>query len=203
MIDQHLAADETVLWRAKPDRSLFLRRNRVISGLGLGFLGIAFFWMAVSILFAGAVTPFVVSIAILWGIPSLVVAGLLIIGPLVLSAREWVNTEYVLTDRRLLLQRGILRPQVGVIDLRRLPPVEVQRQDGVGNLVLLSGLALEILGQGGRQRYQPAALVLWNIAEPEQVAALIQEAAQRRTSRPWNPAGLDQPADPPGGDAQT
>lgn len=201
MIDRHLAADETVLWRAKPERSQFLRRNRAISGLGLGFLGIAVFWMVVSIIFAGAVTPFLISILLLWGIPSLIVAALLILGPMVLTAREWTHTEYVLTDRRLLMQRGIFRPQVGVIDLRHLPATEVQRQDGIGNIVLLSGMALDILGEGGGQQYQPAALVLWNILEPDRVAAIIREAAERRTSRPSSPARPDQPAGSPGGDA--
>jgi len=174
----HVLHGERLIWRAKPERQLFVRRYQGISGLGLMMVGIMVFWFIVSLVFAGSLEPVIHNLVFFWAIPSLVVGGLLIYGPLFLAAREWGNTEYFLTDRRLIIRRGVIRPHLSVIALNRLPRIEVESDRGWGHVVLLGDASIERLGEGGRLEYQPGVLRLHDLREPGDVKRRILDASQ-------------------------
>ena len=58
-----------------------------------------------------------------------------------LALREWRNTFYLLTERRALMQKGILRPHISAMDLRDMTNVRVahHRRSGVGSIDFGSG----------------------------------------------------------------
>ncbi|MFN0074177.1 MAG: PH domain-containing protein [Chloroflexota bacterium] len=172
-VEPHLLPGETVIWKAKPERALFLRKYGAISGWGMGMIGIMAFWFIVSVILAGSLGPVIHNMVFFWAVPSIIVGGLLIYGPLVVAAREWSNTDYVLTDRRLILRRGVVSPTLSVIHLSEIPRMEVEVKQGWGHVLLLGGTALERLGQNGRLEYHPAHIKLRDLSEPDTVRERI------------------------------
>lgn len=166
---EHLDPQEAVIWSAKPERSLFVRRHRTVSALGMLFLAIVVFWFGVTLAFVGANSAVVPSLLFYWGMPSLVVGVLLLYGPLVLASREWRNTLYLLTNRRLIIQHGIFSPRVSYVPLNDLPRIEIDAHEGWGNLLLLGDSSLRRLDAAERVDYQPGALTLRALQDPEQV----------------------------------
>ena len=71
----------------------------------MGMIVIMAFWFAVSVVLAGGLETVIDNLILFWALPSTVIGVLLIYGPLVVAAREWSHTEYVLTNRRLILRR--------------------------------------------------------------------------------------------------
>jgi hypothetical protein len=175
-LDQFLLPGEVVLWTAKPERRLFLRKYGAVSAWGLGMIAIMAFWFVVSVVLAGGVEPIIHNLVFFWAVPSIVIGLLLIYGPLLIAAREWNHTDYVLTNRRLILRRGVWRPTLSVIPLRELPRIETQDKQGWGNVLLLGGTALERLGENGRMEYHPSHLTLRDLHEPKAVRDRILEA---------------------------
>ena len=175
-LDQFLVPGETVLWTAKPERRLFLRKYGPVSAWGLGMIAIMGFWFAVAVIFAGGIEPVIHNLIFFWALPSIVVGMLLIYGPLLVAAREWSHTEYVLTDRRLILRRGVWRPTLSVIPLSELPRIETEDKHGWGNVLLLGGTALERLGENGRLEYHPSHLTLRDLHQPNAVRDRILAA---------------------------
>jgi hypothetical protein len=139
-------------------------------------IAIMAFWFAVSVMFAGGLEPVIHNLVFFWALPSIVVGVLLVYGPLLVAAREWSHTEYVLTNRRLILRRGVWRPTLSVIPLSQLPRIETEDKQGWGNVLLLGGTALERLGENGRMEYHPAHVTLRDLPEPQAVRDRILEA---------------------------
>jgi hypothetical protein len=103
-LDRNLRANEKVLWRGKPARRAFLLRS--LGGIPFGgiFLSIFFMWVA------GA--PFMsdlpIELALMlagWGF------GLIVVPP-IWQLKNFPNTEYVITDQRLIIQTWALRQKV-------------------------------------------------------------------------------------------
>ena len=176
-ITGYLMADERVLWFARPDRALYLRRFRALSGFGLLFLGIAAFWFAVSLVFVGPSSTLVENLYRWWGLPSVIVAALLVYGPMVVARIQWQRTYYALTDRRLIVQRGLLRTRAHVIPLSPMPRLIVEAEGGWGNLILAGGSATERLDAPGRKAYYSGTITLWCIRDPAAVAERITGVA--------------------------
>jgi hypothetical protein len=175
-LERFLLPGETVLWMAKPERRLFLRKYGPVSTWGLGMIAIMAFWFAVSVVLAGGVEPIIHNLVFFWALPSIAVGLLLIYGPLFVAAREWSHTEYVLTNRRLILRRGVWSPTLSVIPLSELPRIETEDKHGWGNVLLLGGTALERLGENGRLEYHPSHLTLRDLPEPDAIRDRILAA---------------------------
>lgn len=103
-LDRNLRANEKVLWRGKPARKAFLLRSLGGIPFGVIFLSIFFMWVAG--------TPFVsdlpIELALMlagWGF------GVIVVPPL-WQLKNFPNTDYVITDQRLIIQTWALRQKV-------------------------------------------------------------------------------------------
>ncbi|HEX3244658.1 MAG TPA: PH domain-containing protein [Chloroflexota bacterium] len=175
-LEPHLGQGETVLWVAKPERRLFLRKYGPVSAWGMGMIAIMTFWFVISVVLSGGLEPIIHNLVFFWALPSIAIGLLLIYGPLFVAAREWQHTEYVLTNRRLILSRGVWSPTLSEIPLSQLPRIETQDKKGWGNVLLLGGTALERLGQNGRLEYHPSHLTLRDLPQPNEVRDRILAA---------------------------
>jgi hypothetical protein len=175
-IAQFLQPGEAVLWQAKPERRLFLRKYGAVSAWGMAMIGIMAFWFVISVLLAGSLEPVIQNMIFFWAVPTIVIGGLLIYGPLLVASREWQHTEYILTNRRLILRHGVVSPSLNVIGLRDLPRVRAESKKGWGNVLLLGGTALERLGAQGRLEYHPSYVSLRDLPEPEAIKDRILAA---------------------------
>jgi hypothetical protein len=100
-------------------------------------------------------------------------------GRLLLASKEWGNTFYLLTTKKVLARRGIFRPRVIAVDLDRIRVVRVlhQRKDGAGSLDFGTGAASTYIpgwpGLGGT--IGPAFLAVDNVHQLSQAITQAQQ----------------------------
>ncbi len=106
--------DETLCWEGRPAPRCYVFRNWLHSLFGLVLLLVTAFWQKSGIEMAAEYQ----SIWMAWlPLPFLLIALYLTFGHIVLSRFEWNRVYYAVTDRRLLIQRGLFKLRVMAMDL--------------------------------------------------------------------------------------
>ena len=180
-LDARLAPGELVLWRGKPVRQAFVFRTWPLSIFG-GVLVLAVVAFETIVFTTDA--P---DLLALFGIPFALAALYMAVGHFFVTAREWENTEYLVSERQVLIRHGVFRPVIATFSLLGLPHtvVEMHGKD-VGNLMFKPR---EGQGYGPYPGYQTMwpytpgyVLGFLYIRDPEGAQALI-ETARRGGSR--------------------
>lgn len=184
-LDKHLHADEKVLWSDKPVKAPFLlqfHRSRVstvrsespFSGASLLVDGIIFLALGLVLLYL-----FISSgsgYAPIWVILLLVLGGLgLIVGPVIWQFMRYRNTEYMITNQRIITQTGAIGLDTRFVDLDKVQEVYVKvgvidKLFGTGSVIAVTAGYVHV----GMMRPSLAAL-----QEPYKVQKLLQEAVQK------------------------
>jgi hypothetical protein len=129
-LNAHLSPGERVLWRGKPDRAAFVRRTWPLSIFGLVLLVSAVSYELV--VFTTDAPDFLALV----GVPFFFAALYMLVGHYFVTSREWQNTEYLITENRLLVRHGALSPDLRVYSLAGLPHTVVEmRGKDVGNIL--------------------------------------------------------------------
>ncbi len=177
-LDAMLAPGEIVLWRGKPERRPFVFRTWPLSVFGF-------------VLVAGAVAYVIVVLTteapdwMAWfAIPFLLAALYMLVGHFLVTGREWENTEYLVTERQVLIRHGLWQPRLMMYSLHGLPDTLVEmRGPGVGNVMFKPR---EGQGYGPYPGYQTMwpytpgyVLGLMYVRNPRQVQAIIERARGR------------------------
>lgn len=146
---------------------------------GLIFLGFSIFWMW------GASSAGAPDFFTLFGLPFLLVGLGITIGPLVFQLMRYRNTEYIITDKRLITQTGAIGLDTRFVDFDKIQEVYVKigiadRLFGTGSLYAMtagfSGFGpAGSYGYGGMQGFRPNLAAL---REPYEVQKLLQEAIE-------------------------
>lgn len=108
---QILNDNEKVLWKGKPQFAPFLAKSFIVVPFGLFFLGFSIFWT----INASAV-PGIFS---LFGIPF-ILAGLSVVFSPLYSLLVYRNVYYVITDKRVILQGGVIGRDFEIIDFDKI-----------------------------------------------------------------------------------
>ena len=96
-----LSAGESILWRGKPKRSAFIATK------SLTMLPIAVIWLVLDLSFIGTVFSAGEMLGILIPFFALHLMPVWIwLGNVVTAGRRWKNTNYYVTDRRIIIQGG-------------------------------------------------------------------------------------------------
>ena len=167
-----------MLWRGKPECQPFVWRTWPLSIFG-GIL-----LLSVVVFETVILTTEAPDILACWGIPFAVAGLYMAVGHFLLTYREWRNTEYMVTESRVLIRHGIFSPAITVYSLLGLPQTIVEMQGtAVGNIMFKPPQ-----GQGygpwpGYRTmwpYTPGYLVgLLYIRNPQEVEKLIDTARRR------------------------
>lgn len=177
-----LSSGERILWEGAPPTGLKLQPlDALLIPFSLLWGGFAVFWN-VSVWTMGADWFFR-----LWGLPFLLVGLYMIAGRFFVDAWIRRRTRYVVTDRRILIERRGSGAVLHTLDLRRLPMLATrERPDGSGTI--LFGERQSVFGWTGRTSLS-ASLGLWhpsmeptpqflNIPHVAGVRELIERAAR-------------------------
>lgn len=115
---------EVLRWEAKPAPRCFTFRNWRRSVFGILLLLLAVYWEAVGLSVGAAY-----SLPFLGWIPvPFIFAGLyLSLGHLLVARLEWDRVFYALTNRRILVRRGLLRRRQLVLELEDLRYYSIRR----------------------------------------------------------------------------
>ena len=151
---------ETVRWEARPAPRCYTFRHWRHSVFGLIFLAICSYWQVLGIAMADSYAMWWLA----WLPLPFVITGLyFFVGHLVQARLEWNHVYYAITDRRVIVQRGLARPQSSFIELSELTYFRLHRQgEQLGTLRV---------HQGREQQ-----LVLHCLEHPHRATELLEKA---------------------------
>jgi hypothetical protein len=163
---QLLETDETLRWEGRPAPRCFVFRNWRHALFGTVFLVVCLYWQLVGIdLAAEYQTPWLAFLPL----PFVLIGLYLGPGQLVLARLEWGKVLYALSDRRLIVQRGLRGTTLRCLPVAELTYFRYQRQgDELGTLRVYRG---------------DERLVLYCLEHPQALLALLEaEIAPRQES---------------------
>jgi hypothetical protein len=159
---QDLALDnnEEVCWEGRPAPRCYTFRHWRHSIFGLVFLVICCYWQFLGFEMAETYE----SILLAWlPLPFLLLGLYLSIGHLLQARLEWNRVYYAITDRRLLIQRGLLKLRIESLGLSEITYFSLHRQgEHLGTLRVYKG--------------KEKQLTLHCIEHPRQATALLETA---------------------------
>jgi len=164
--------DERVLWSGSPElRAYVFRGSWVTIPFSILWAAFVVFW-EVSVIANGAPPLFV-----LWGVPFLLIGAYITVARFILARREAARTEYIVTDRRILIRTGAFSTRTIEMPLPNLPSTELdERRDGFGSISFgPTGPYRSFLGPGwpGARSLSPAFEAIPNV---RRVFELINDA---------------------------
>jgi len=158
-----LEAGERLAWEARPAPRCYTFRHWPHALFGLFFLAVSAIWQFLGVTMAEEYArPWLAWLPI----PFVLIGLYFSIGHLVQARLEWNNVLYRLTDRRVLVRRGLLRPCLHSLPLEELTYFRVHwHGEQLGTLRLYQGRARQ--------------LVLHCVEHPQPAIALLEEAIAR------------------------
>jgi PH (Pleckstrin Homology) domain-containing protein len=167
-----IGPDERVVWSGAPDRRAYMFKGSWLAiPFSVMWAGFAVFWEA-SVIAAGG-PPFFV----LWGIPFVLMGAYITVGRFVVAGREAQRTEYLLTDRRVVIRTGAFSTRTTELPLATMASVELEEgRDGIGSITFGPSLPFRgFFGPGwpGAGRYGPAFQA---VRDANRVYRLINDA---------------------------
>jgi hypothetical protein len=177
-LDSMLAPGEVVLWRGKPERRPFVFRTWPLSVFGLVLVTSAAMFIAVVL--ATEAPDWMAWFAV----PFMLAALYMLVGHFLVTRREWDNTEYLVSERQVLIRHGLWQPRITMYSLLGLPQTVVEmRGSDVGNVLFKPR---EGQGYGPYPGYQtmwpytPGYVIgLMYVRNPRAVQAIIERARGR------------------------
>lgn len=181
-LEKHLRSNEHILWQGKPKFAPFLfGRGLVVSLFGLVFLVFFLFSFLQPILLSGVPLEFVLFLLLFSLVPLL-----MIFGPFVWGFFAFRNTEYIITDQRVISQSGAIGLDTRFVNLEKIQEVYVNvgvvdRLFGTGSIfAVTAGQTFMGMrqgwGGGGSMAFRPS---LSSLERPYEVQKLLQEAIQK------------------------
>jgi membrane protein YdbS with pleckstrin-like domain len=181
-LDKLLNANEKVIWNGKPVKKAFVLPGLISIPLGLILLAFAIFWMTGT---ASAGTP---GFFALFRLFFVLIALGITFAPSILQLLRYQNTEYMITDKRIIAQTGAIGLDTRFVDLEKIQEVYVQvgvidRLFGTGTVyAMTAGFSGFIprgsygYGYSGFNVNRPSFAAL---KEPYEVQKLLQEAIEK------------------------
>ena len=169
-LKKHLRVGEKVLWSGKPEKIPFIVPSLVTIPFGLFFMGFSVFWMTMA---SQAPGPFW-----LFGIPFFFAGFFSSFGASIRRLISYGNTEYLITDQRVITQTGAIGLDTRFVDLDKIQEVYVNigfidKMFGTGT-VYATTASYVYVGSGAFMR--PS---LGSLKEPYEVQKLLQEAVRK------------------------
>ncbi|TRO52433.1 PH domain-containing protein [Candidatus Bathyarchaeota archaeon] len=185
-LDRLLSANEKIVWRGKPVKKAFLLSGLMAIPIGLIFLSFFIFWMW-STASMGAPFSFVI-----FGLPIVGIGLAVTLGPFLLQILRYRNTEYVITDKRIITQTGAIGLDTRFVDFEKVQEVYVQigwidRLFGTGSVYAMTAGFSGFSPRGGYGygygSYAGNRPSLSALKEPYEVQKLLQEAIETSKKR--------------------
>lgn len=176
-----LKSNERVLWSGKPEKAPFIGTGLASIPIGLIFLGFAIFWMW------GAASQGAPGSFTLFGLPFVLVGIVITFGPSIWQLLRYRNTEYMITDQRVITQTGAIGLDTRFVDFDKIQEVYVKigiidKLFGTGSVYVMTagstvfGSSMRSgYGYGGSGSMRPS---LGALREPYKVQKILQEAIE-------------------------
>ena len=180
-LDRFLNADERVVWSGRPEKKAFVLPGLGSVPFGLVFFGFFLLWMFSAsqqgLFFFG-----------FFGLPFVLIAVGITFGPVLWQLLRYRNTEYLITNKRLITQTGAIGLDTRFVDFEKIQEVYVKigvfdRLFGTGSLYAMTAGSAASFGPGtspygygfGMNAFRPSLAAL---KEPYQIQKLLQDAVE-------------------------
>jgi hypothetical protein len=155
-----LLAGETICWEGRPAPRCYIFRHWRHALFGFIILAICGYWQVLGFEVAESYNSMWLAFLPL---PFLLFGCYLSVGHLFQARLEWNHVRYMITDRRLLVQRGLLKRRVESLELRDITYFSLSHQgEHLGTLRVHKGLEQQ--------------LILHCVEYPRQATALLEVA---------------------------
>lgn len=123
---QIINKDEKVLWEDRPQFAPFLAKSFIAVPFGLFFLSFALFWtfLSFSATSDSSSTPQTLNIFPLFGVPFILIGLGITLSPLY-SVFVYKNIYYILTDKRVIIQGGLIGRDFEIVDFDKIQSANV------------------------------------------------------------------------------
>ena len=181
-ISRLLHSNEKILWQGKPVFKSFILAGYNIALFFFGLVFVAFslsFFLLSGQAFGGAPFPFNV-----FPLIFLFVGFAIAFGAPISSVLAYGNTEYAITNQRLIIQTGALGLKTRFIDFEKIQEVNVKvglldRVFGTGGIYADTASSIRGWTQySGRGTYNPTRPDLIALKEPYKVHKILQQAME-------------------------
>ncbi len=164
--DLPLMAGEKLCWEGRPAPRCYTFRHWRHAIFGLIFLAICSYWQVLGFEMAEAYE----SIWLAWlPLPFLLIGFYLAFGHLLQARLEWNHVYYAITDRRLLVQRGLLQRRLESLELSEITYFSLHNQgEHLGTLRVYKG--------------KENQLILHCIEHPRQATTLLEATMDKGLS---------------------
>jgi len=167
-LDKLLRANEKVLWSGKPVKMPFILPGLGAIPFGLIFMGFSIFWMMMASQGGGSFW--------LFGLIFFFIGFGVSFGAPIRQLVAYRNTEYLITDQRLITQTGAIGLDTRYLDLDKIQEVYVQvglidKMFRTGTIFAVTAGQVYVGSGGPFMRPSLAAL-----KEPYEVQNILQEA---------------------------
>jgi hypothetical protein len=174
-LTSELRAGERVLWRGKPEREAFVWRTWPLSVFDGALL------VAVIAYYVVVFTTEAPDLLSIWGVPFLILAFYMLVGHFLLTTREWNNTEYLVTNSRVLIRHGIFSPRLTSYSMGSLPHTQVvMHGQDIGNVMFKGAFGQGYGPAPGYQTMWPYTpgyvLGFMYVRDPASVQGVIERA---------------------------
>ena len=183
-LEQYLKPGERVIWNGKPVRKAF-----ILPGLASVPFGIIFLVFSLFILWT-TTSNGAPSFVYLFSLPFVLAAIAVMFAPFIFQLMRYNNTEYMITDKRIITQTGAIGLDTRFVDFEKIQEVFVQigiadRIFGTGTLIAMTagfsgfypaGKQGCVGAYGGMHGLRPSFSAL---KEPYRIQKLLQEAMER------------------------
>ncbi|PLX71896.1 MAG: hypothetical protein C0614_14215 [Desulfuromonas sp.] len=171
-----IADHEILHWQGKPMPRCFVFRNWKHSVFGLLFLLLCSYWQYLAVQMA---TEYAITWLALLPLPFVLIGFYLGIGHHLLARLEWNRVQYAVTDRRLLVSRGLFKVKLSELSIDAVRYFRLDYQGRELGTVKVFGSELD------------SRLVLHCIEYPRRVTELLEGGMQ--ADKMSSPSQSDQP----------
>jgi membrane protein YdbS with pleckstrin-like domain len=173
----HLQPDENVLWSGKPVLTPFILSGLIVIPV------VAVVWLIFAMFFVmAALSTGVGNFPFLFFSPFILVIFFIIMIPLLVEYLRYGNTEYLITDQRIITQTGAIGIDTRFVELNKIQEVYVtvgwlDKIYGTGSIIAVTAGYVPV---GAPNSYNPIVRPAFKaIRNPYEVQRILQEAIRK------------------------
>jgi len=179
-LSMHLQPDEKVLWSGKPVLIPFILSGLIVIPIvAVVWLIFAMFFVVSALSVGARHFPF------LFFSPFILIIFFIIMIPLFVEYLRYGNTEYMITDQRIITQTGAIGIDTRFVELNKIQEVYVtvgwlDKIYGTGSIMAVTAGYVPV---GAPSPYNPVARPAFKaIRNPYEVQRILQEAIRKASS---------------------
>lgn len=181
-LEAMIGQGEQIFWRGKPQKKCF-----IFECIFNPMLFVALIWAGFDLMYivsankspAGNVNSGMGNFMLVFFALHLMPVWLYLLG-VIFSFRKYKNTEYIVTDKGIYLSGGIFTYSCQMKSFAELSNVNIHRgifdqMFGVGDVILTSANLVQFVGNRSNSGAVPRSLVLCDLAEYQEVFAMVKQ----------------------------